>query len=179
MKTGYTNKSKYSLVATARRDGRHLMAVVLGAENKDVRAAVSARLLDKGFEMIANDPAPAMIVRETAVAAPVESNSQIAPQYNNAVATNTFAGAYHAATNHVPAATSGRGGPGVQFGAFSSRDAASRMITTVKSATGATPVIETAPNGLFRVRAYGLSESAAQALKTKASGAGIDCYVFH
>ena len=49
MKTGYTNKSKYSLVATARRGDKHLMAVVLGAENKDVRAAVATNLLNRGF----------------------------------------------------------------------------------------------------------------------------------
>ena len=179
MKTGYTNKSKYSLVATARRGNRHLMAVVLGAENKDVRAAVSARLLDKGFEMIARDPAPAMIVRDTPVAPVAESKPQpSAPAYDNSQSVNTFAGAYHAATNHVPVA-SGKSGPGVQFGAFSTRDAASRMIATVQRATGATPIVETAPNGLFRVRAYGLSESAAQSLKSTASAAGIDCYVFH
>jgi len=37
------------------------------------------------------------------------------------------------------------------------------------------------PNGagLYRVRVTGLSESAAQNLKNRASSAGIDCYVFH
>ena len=176
MKTGYTNKSKYSLVATARRGDKHLMAVVLGAENKDVRAAVSAKLLDKGFSMIESNPAPAMIVRQTPVAAPVE-NKPVATQTYNNVATNTLAGAYHAATNTASAAT--HGGVGVQFGAFSTRDAASKMIATVQRATGTTPIIETAPNGLFRVRAYGLSEGAAQSLKNTASAHGIDCYVFH
>ena len=180
MKTGYTNKSKYSLVATAKRGDRRLMAVVLGAENKDVRAAVSAKLLDKGFDMIARDPTPQMIVRDTPVAAPVDTTPkpvEPTPVYNNAQSVNTFAGAYHVATNHVPNAT--QSGPGVQFGAFSTRDAASRMIATVQNATGVSPIIETAPNGLFRVRAYGLSESAAQSLKAKASSSGIDCYVFH
>lgn len=181
MKTGYTNKSKYSLVATARRDGRHLMAVVLGADNKDVRAAVATNLLNRGFAMVERDPAPAMVVRETPVTAPVEQKTQPQPQpnYQDAAAVNTFAGAYHVATNHVPVATSAQSGPGVQFGAFSTRDAASRMIATVQRATGTTPIIETAPSGLFRVRAYGLSESAAQSLKNKATAAGIDCYVFH
>ena len=179
MKTGYTNKSKYSLVATAKRGDRHLMAVVLGAENKDVRAAVATNLLNRGFTMIERDPAPSMVVRETNVATPVEQKPQPQPSYDNSQSVNTFAGAYHAATNHVPVATSAQSGPGVQFGAFSTRDAASRMIATVQRATGATPIIETAPSGLFRVRVYGLSESAAQSLKNKASGAGIDCYVFH
>ena len=161
MKTGYTNKSKYSLVATARRGDNHLMAVVLGADNKDVRAAESVRLLDKGFAMLGANATPAMIVKETPVVTPVENKqSQYTPQYDNSGAVNTFAGAYHAATNHVP--TTSLSGPGVQVGAFSTRDAASRMIATVKNATGATPIIVTAPNGLFRVRAYGMSEAAAQ-----------------
>ena len=51
MKTGYTNKSKYSLVATAVRDGRHVMAVVLGASSKDVRATVATQMLDRGFAL--------------------------------------------------------------------------------------------------------------------------------
>ena len=179
MKTGYTNKSKYSLVATARRGDKHLMAVVLGAENKDVRAAVATNLLNRGFTMVEHDPAPAMVVRETPVVQTVESKPQIVQQNNdNSMAVNTFAGAYHAATNVAPI-SSGNGGPGVQFGAFSTRDAASRMIATVQRATGATPIIETAPNGLFRVRAYGLSEASAQSLKTAAIANGIDCYVFH
>ena len=179
MKTGYTNKSKYSLVATARRGNHHLMAVVLGAENKDVRAAVSAKLLDKGFDMIEKNPAPAMIIRETSVVEPVESKPQLVaqPVYDDMQLVNTFAGAYHAATNKTPVAT--HGVVGVQFGAFSSREAASKMIATVKNAMGVTPTIETAPNGLFRVRAYGMSESAAQSLKNTAVANGIDCFVFH
>lgn len=186
MKTGYTNKSKYSLVATARRGDKHLMAVVLGAENKDVRAAAATNLLNRGFSMLGADSMPATVVRETPVAKPIEQKTQPAPQqyYDNSQSVNTLAGAYHAATGAVntkpvAAAVATHGGPGVQFGAFSTRDAASRMITTVRNATGTTPIIETAPNGLFRVRAYGLSESAAQSLKNKASAAGIDCYVFH
>ena len=54
MKTGYTKKSKYSLVATAHRDGRHLMSVVLGAENKDVRANIAVQMLNRGFSMVQN-----------------------------------------------------------------------------------------------------------------------------
>ena len=178
MKTGFTNKSKYSLVATAKRGNRHLMAVVLGAENKDVRAAVAEKLLDKGFEVLEKNPEPAMIVRETPVSATVETKTQtVAPTYDNSQSVNTFAGAYHAATNHVPVAT--HSGVGVQFGAFSSREAASKMIATVQNVTGVTPTIETAPNGLFRVRAYVVSDSAAQSLKNTASAHGIDCYVFH
>ncbi|MDR2770303.1 MAG: D-alanyl-D-alanine carboxypeptidase, partial [Rickettsiales bacterium] len=49
MKTGFTSKSGYSLVATARQGGRHLVSVVLGANGKADRSAISRSLLDFGF----------------------------------------------------------------------------------------------------------------------------------
>jgi D-alanyl-D-alanine carboxypeptidase len=163
MKTGYTNKSKYSLVATAARGGHHLLSVVLGAESKDVRTAVSMRLLNRGFESYgigvpANytvEPAPVTspIVQKYADDAP-----QIAP---------------------TAAPTYATGGVGVQFGAFGSTDSANAMIARVKNATGATAHLESNGAGLYRVRVTGLTESAAQNLKNRASAAGIDCYVFH
>ena len=69
MKTGYTRKSKYSLVATANRDGHHLIAVVLGADNKDVRASVATNLLNTGFEKLASG-APVTAVESTTYYAP-------------------------------------------------------------------------------------------------------------
>lgn len=49
MKTGYTQKSKYSLIATATKNNIKLISVVLGAKNKDIRAEISKQMLDKGF----------------------------------------------------------------------------------------------------------------------------------
>ena len=63
MKTGYTKKSKYSLVATAHRGNSHLMSVVLGAENKDVRANVAAQMLNRGFSMLNSGAQP--VVKNT------------------------------------------------------------------------------------------------------------------
>lgn len=167
MKTGFTNKSKYSLVATASRNGRHLMSVVLGAENKDVRANVSTLMLNKGFAMVAGLPPVA-----TPAPAPASQPSQMSQP--------TIAQSYQAATaaaqpiNNVAAS----GGAGVQFGAFSSYDAAQSQVQNVKNKLGANTVIEQS-GGLYRVRANGLSETAAQNLKSAATNAGIDSYVFH
>ena len=101
MKTGYTKKSKYSLVATAHRGDNHLMSVVLGAENKDVRANIAAQMLNRGFAMLANNSAP--IVKNTYVPPVVETASVpvAAPASTPTANTNTattFAGAYNAAT---------------------------------------------------------------------------------
>lgn len=177
MKTGFTNKSRYSLVATANRGGTHLMAVVLGAENKDVRAAVATQLLNRGFEMTKNNSAP--IERTTPVTPIALQPSHVAP-----VATApTFAAAYNAATTAAAptynAPSVSRGGAGVQFGAFSSRDAAAKQVANVKNKLGVVATIEQASNGMFRVRANGITDAAATELRNRATNAGIDSYVFH
>ena len=165
MKTGFTNKSKYSLVATAKRDGRHLIAVVLGAENKDVRANVATKMLNLGFGKVGNS-------------VPVIENKQnkayvAAPTQNNPVV--KYAQDYKASKP----VSYNSGTTGVQFGAFSSLDSAKNQVARVKNATGLTPVIEKNDSGLYRVRVNGLSESAAANAKNSAVANGIDCYIFH
>jgi len=49
MKTGYICASGFNLVATATRNGKQLIAVVLGAPSSAVRAAKAAQLLERGF----------------------------------------------------------------------------------------------------------------------------------
>ena len=176
MKTGYTNKSRYSLVATAARDGHHLIAVVLGAESKDIRASVATKMLNKGFDTLKNGSAPVVV---NTYVVPVTATSGASAQ--------TFASAYNAArtsatSGYSPGADVSNNAPGnagVQFGAFSSRAAAQAQVNNVKNQLGVSAVIETAPNGMFRVRANNLSESAAQNIRSRAGAAGIDSYVFH
>jgi D-alanyl-D-alanine carboxypeptidase len=52
-KTGFICASGYNLVASATRDGRRLIAVVLGASSGQMRAVRAAQLLERGF---ANNP---------------------------------------------------------------------------------------------------------------------------
>jgi len=49
LKTGFTSIAGYTLSASAQRDGRELIAVVLGAPDDAARRASAARLLDYGF----------------------------------------------------------------------------------------------------------------------------------
>ncbi len=188
MKTGYTNKSRYSLVATAARDGHHLIAVVLGAESKDIRASVATNMLNKGFDAIKNNTAP--VVVNSFSAPSVASSAPASSSSGASVGTGapTFAAAYNAArAATVPATYSAPrdvsnnapGNAGVQFGAFSSRTTAQTQVNNVKNKLGVNAVIETAPNGMFRVRANNLSESSAQNIRNRATAAGIDSYVFH
>lgn len=60
VKTAWTREAGFSLVATARKDGRHLMVVVLKARNRYQREAAARDLLRYGFARAARpkgDPA--------------------------------------------------------------------------------------------------------------------------
>lgn len=175
MKTGYTKKSKYSLVATAHRGNNRLMSVVLGAENKDVRANIAVQMLNRGFAMLNNGSVPVAV--NTPVA-PIEQTHTQQP--------TTMSGAYNAAVNnatpkYTQSATPSvvKGGAGVQFGAFSSMSAAQTHANNIKNKLGVNAVVEPNGAGLYRVRLYGVSDADAQKIKTSATSHGIDSYVFH
>lgn len=53
LKTGYHSMGGWSLAATAERNGHRIISVVLGAPDKKTRNDVSKKLLDKGFEALA------------------------------------------------------------------------------------------------------------------------------
>lgn len=50
MKTGHTNSAGFCLVASAQRDKRRLISVVLGAASDNLRATESQKLLNYGFQ---------------------------------------------------------------------------------------------------------------------------------
>lgn len=166
MKTGYTKKSKYSLVATAIRDNHHLVAVVLGADDKDVRAAAATNMLNRGFKEVGVDTTASYTYQPVAQQQyPITQSNPMAKYASDAPKTKAVAVS--------------SGGAGVQFGAFSTRDAAARQVQNVSAKLGVTPKIEQSSNGLYRVRVSGLSESSAQTIKNNATSYGIDCYIFH
>ncbi|MEZ5791235.1 MAG: D-alanyl-D-alanine carboxypeptidase family protein [Nitratireductor sp.] len=72
MKTGFICASGYNMVASATRNGRHLIAVVLGAFSQTDRAVEAARLLLSGFE----GRGDTQIDRFTRTAAPVPPTSK-------------------------------------------------------------------------------------------------------
>ena len=184
MKTGYTKKSKYSLIATASRGNARLISVVLGAENKDVRANISAQMLNRGFSMVQNGASSVNVsapvttdVNATVASAPVTD----APTSFSAMYNSVTSAPPPVKKNGVSVAYSGqsRSGTGVQFGAFSTNSAAQKQVRMVKNKLGVSAIVEPTDSGLYRVRVYGLTEVAAQKLKSQATTHGIDSYVFH
>lgn len=61
LKTGYFYAGGFSITATAQRDGRRVIAVVLGSKDKNVRDAKAAELIEKGFTRLPPLPPPPVV----------------------------------------------------------------------------------------------------------------------
>jgi len=57
LKTGFVCASGYNIVVTAKRGDTRLVAVVLGARNRGVRAREATRLVEEGFKIVAAEKA--------------------------------------------------------------------------------------------------------------------------
>jgi D-alanyl-D-alanine carboxypeptidase (penicillin-binding protein 5/6) len=68
LKTGYTTAGGYSMIATAKRNGRRVIAVVLGSLDWKTRDARATELLAKGFAALPALPPPPPVVTNAVVA---------------------------------------------------------------------------------------------------------------
>lgn len=55
-KTGFFNAAGFSIVATAKREGVRIIAIVMGSKDRKVRDAKTAELLAKGFALVPAKP---------------------------------------------------------------------------------------------------------------------------
>jgi D-alanyl-D-alanine carboxypeptidase (penicillin-binding protein 5/6) len=131
-KTGFTNQAQHSLVAAARRNGRTLVAVILGAP--DAGYTEAANLLDAGFAMPANATGLGVTVPPVRV-------SMYAPRAADRAG---FLALAHATPTATPAAAVGPTVPAsIPVGAIAPRSAAPIATTTEAAAT---------KSGLFTLR---------------------------
>lgn len=75
MKTGFITAGGFSIVATAQRGGRRVIAVVLGSRDRKVRDATAAELISKGFAALPPLPPPPPVPVVTNVA-PAATNAE-------------------------------------------------------------------------------------------------------
>jgi len=81
LKTGYFYAGGFSITATAQRDGRRVIAVILGCKDKNVRDAKAAEFIESGFAKLPPLPPP---VIETNMAPPevVSDANESAKKHN-------------------------------------------------------------------------------------------------
>jgi len=68
LKTGYFSAAGFSIAATAKRGGNRVIAIVMGSENRKVRDAKTAELLNRGFALLPPKPEPVVEVAGETVA---------------------------------------------------------------------------------------------------------------
>ncbi|MDX6748737.1 D-alanyl-D-alanine carboxypeptidase family protein [Geminicoccaceae bacterium 1502E] len=127
LKTGYIRASGYNLASSAVRDGRRLVAVVLGGSSSGARNRAMARILDEAFEKVRSLPLVAEAAPDLPAARPPLATREAPPPRPPVTA-----GGEVVVASLGPAPVSASDNPyAVQVGAFSRQDAAQRAAEAV------------------------------------------------
>lgn len=153
MKTGWTVKSGYNLVATADKNGQKVMSVVLGSPDLESRLKTSIRLLDYSYDILNNGKIP-----------------EFSDYKSNKKLINTPVSIKKDNKNFIP------GNYIVQMGAFSSEQAAKNQIDFIYNLFGVYPSIDS-EKGLFKVRAKKLNKNKADDILKKCTSNNVGCFL--
>lgn len=191
LKTGYIRASGFNLAASAKRDGRRLIAVVFGGRSPASRDRHVARLLDEGFELLAEQTPEPLIVD----AAPVKKVVRAAPALTGhpapvppAPATPEPSVAAVAVTDTAEGSSDANGPEltwGVQVGAYYryqlAETAAVKAAASIPELLGETmvhvPSIRGQRGRIYRARLLGLSENDARGACRQLEAMKTDCLV--
>ncbi|MSO88536.1 MAG: D-alanyl-D-alanine carboxypeptidase [Rhodospirillaceae bacterium] len=166
IKTGYIRDSGFNLAASAMRDGRRLVGVVLGGTSQVARDRLMAQLLDKGFHAAGGSTT---VAQAAAPARPPAAAK--APASPNKTTAKAAKPGSPAPTPPPPAADDGDdSGWSIQVGAFARFQQAQRAAETVTDKLGlviagtsiAILPVSNKKGTLYRARLTGLAEAEAR-----------------
>jgi D-alanyl-D-alanine carboxypeptidase len=196
LKTGYIRASGFNLATSAMRDGRRIIAVVLGGSSARARDLKMIDLLDQGFALAKKS---AMQVAANALPQPPAKTTRTAaagkrlippmkPEIDQIAETIQIASLEPVgAPVAEPAAAAPREYAwGIQVGAFNSYQpalkaatrASKRVADLVKDAQLVVDETAKGKSKLYRARLIGLSKDDAQAACRQLKKKAIDCLVF-
>ncbi len=193
IKTGFIRASGFNLVASAKRDGRRLIGVVMGGQSPGGRDAQMARMFDQGFGVTRGDTAvasasprrqtPAAAPAQTAAPAPVPVKQQAVGAQVVAVSTKgAVQGASQVMAVPTTVAVADNKRWMVQIGAFQQLPQAQQAAKAAASnlrLPSASPVVTENRSGngtIYRARLSGLTEpQAREACKTLNQGRAGGC----
>jgi D-alanyl-D-alanine carboxypeptidase len=172
LKTGYTSKSGFNLVASAERDGSRIIGVVFGGRSGTTRNNHMKVILDRGFEKMDTlhlarlrdmpHPRKKPVMVYAAAAHNAAPANGIEPASGRAISHQSL---------HVASASDDASLWSVQIGAFKSRVKTDNLLQDAvkvlpKGLAGAYPIIaplRTASSGwMFRARLAGLTQNQAK-----------------
>jgi len=184
-KTGYTRASGYNLTISAQRDGRRLIAVVLGGASGKSRNQHMQDLVERGFKTMGVAPVmsrPAVIVKET-----VRPPKKKAPIAAAAVRLRGTGGEMVSLVTGAEGITLPKSGPNwsIQVGTFAMAAQARHQLNMLagtqaeelKSAQQRIDPFNSGGRELFQARFTGLSSGKAQAACKKFKGLATGCRV--
>lgn len=131
IKTGFTCGSGYNLVASATRDGRRLIGVLLGGESSWERHEEMGRLLDAGFATNKSEQPHKLNLADLAI----ESADEDAPPPDQLGANECAYGVSETSTSAGVSVSSGRKLPGwgIIVGSFPSKGEAQAALKSARS----------------------------------------------
>ena len=191
LKTGYIRASGFNLAASAIRDGRRLIAVVMGGDTPGWRDEHMAELMDQGFAtprtpapLVATLRPPAVPARKPETGIDVASLEEVVDSSKlAALAASVTPASIGLTSSAVAAELPKAGGWGIQVGAFSNADAGRRALNSVSrrlpsllaSAYPQMVPVTTGSGRIFRARLMGLDESAARTVCANLERSGEGC----
>jgi D-alanyl-D-alanine carboxypeptidase len=193
IKTGYTRASGYNLVASVRRDDKHVVAVVLGGSTGGQRDAAMRALIDKHLPLAVagNSASPPVLAKPAPPSPPaapeVTGSAFVMPGARPAAAAPVTP--VHAEASSpvvVPAVAGSRAGPfHVQVGAFTSEAEAEARLDQVKARAaklfdGHKPLTVTFHKDdtqWYRARFAGFSQDDAKSTCAAVKRLGLECAV--
>ncbi len=178
IKTGYIAASGFNLAASAVRDGRRLIAVVMGGHSAAARDTQVADLLDAGFKRPTSPSRPAPVQPDLVITKNSASTAERSTAVSVAVPSMKPAATKSATTKSV--AKPDGGSWSIQVGAFASHAAAVRSARdTAKRlgplAAGASPAVVRS-GGLYKARLTGFPAATADAACSALKTAGRGCF---
>jgi D-alanyl-D-alanine carboxypeptidase len=191
LKTGYIRASGFNLAASAVRDGRRLIAVVMGGDTPGWRDEHMAELMNQGFAtprtpapLVASLRPPAVPARKPETGIDVASLEEVVDSSELAeLAASVTPSSVGLTSSAVAAELPKARGWGIQVGAFSDPDAGRRALDSVSRRlpallASAYPQMVPVTSGsgrLFRARLMGIDESAARTVCASLERSGQGC----
>lgn len=176
IKTGYIAASGFNLVASAKRDGHRIVAVVFGGSSVKARDNRMVQLLDIGFDKI-NDTPTVMAEKKGSD----DAGFGLIASAEAATAHPPKAAAKKVVVADAGAAGASAGDWAVQLGAFRRPASAEKLLNRVRGKLpAAEPLVEPIEAGkttLYRARMTGLSETDAQSACARLKREKLTCSV--
>ena len=179
IKTGFVNASGFNLAAMAVRDGRRLIAVVLGGSSSRERDNRVAALLDHGFGVKPLGRSVSTVAVAAVVPTVRATIKADAPRAEKAVAQSPKPTA-KAAAKPAPAAKPGSWA--IQVGSYKSHKAGQTGLATTEKVIpahvkGAQGTVLKSRTGVFQARFTGMTKAAAEQACSRLESKGQDCMV--